>query len=78
MAEWKRRPDGALEFVENHCAITKAACLCPKLCGGELSLFRNVLGDDVLVERVEHILAGDRRCSYRIIPAILAAHTRSC
>ena len=66
MAEWGRRPDGALEFVENHCSIAKAASLCPKLCGGELSLFRTLLGEDVSVERVEHILSGDRRCSYRI------------
>jgi len=66
MAEWKRRPDGALELVENHCSIAKAARLCPKLCGGELSLFRTLLGEDVSVERVEHILSGDRCCSYRI------------
>ena len=66
MAEWKRRSDGALELVENHCSIEKAARLCLNLCGGELSLFRTVLGDDVSVERIEHILSGDRCCSYRI------------
>lgn len=66
MAEWARRRDGTLELVENHCSIAKAARLCPKLCGGELSLFRTVLGDDVSVERVEHILSGDRCCAYRI------------
>ena len=66
MAEWKRRRDGALELVENHCSIAKAARLCPNLCGGELSLFRTVLGENVSVERVEHILSGDRCCSYRI------------
>jgi len=66
MAESRRRRDGTLELVENHCSIEKAARLCPKLCGGELSLFRNVLGDDVSVERLEHILSGDRCCSYRI------------
>jgi len=52
--------------VENHCSIAKAARLCPKLCGGELSLFRTLLGEDVSVDRVEHILSGDRCCSYRI------------
>jgi len=66
MAEWKRRRDGELELVENHCSIAKAARLCPNLCGGELSLFRTVLGENVSVERVEHILSGDRCCSYRI------------
>jgi len=66
MAEWRRRPDGALELVENHCAIAKAARVCPKLCASELALFRAVLGDDVGVERIEHILTGGRCCSYRI------------
>jgi predicted ArsR family transcriptional regulator len=66
MAEWGRRGDGTLELVENHCSIANAARFCPKLCGGELSLFRAVLGDDVSVERVKHILSGDRCCSYCI------------
>jgi len=66
MAEWGRRRDGTFELMENHCSIAKAARFCPKLCGGELSLFRAVLGDDVCVERVKHILSGDRCCSYRI------------
>jgi predicted ArsR family transcriptional regulator len=66
MAESRRCRDGALELVENHCSIAKAARLCPQLCGGELSLFRAVLGEDVAIERTKHILAGDRCCSYRI------------
>ncbi len=66
MAESRRRRDATLDLVQNHCSIAKAARRCPKLCGGELSLFRAVLGDDVSVERVEHILSGDRCCSYRI------------
>ncbi len=66
MAESRCNRDGTIELVENHCSIAKAARLCPKLCGGELSLFRTVLGDDVSVERTEHILSGDRCCSYRI------------
>ena len=66
MAESRRGSDGTLELVQNHCSIAKAAHLCPKLCGSELSLFRSVLGDDISVERIEHILSGDRCCSYRI------------
>ena len=66
MAESRRHRDGTLELVENHCSIAKAARFCPGLCGSELSLFRSVLGDDVSVKRTEHILAGDRCCSYRI------------
>lgn len=66
MAEYRRLRDGTLKLVENHCSIANAARLCPKLCGGELSLFRAVLGEDVSVERIEHILSGDRCCSYCI------------
>ena len=66
MAEWGRQRDGTLRLVENHCSIANAARFCPKLCAGELSLFRAALGDDVSVERVEHILSGDRCCAYRI------------
>jgi len=36
------------------------------LCRSELALFRAVLGPGVEVERTEHILAGARRCAYRI------------
>lgn len=66
MAEWRRRRDGTFELVENHCSIAKAARVCPNLCGSELSLFRSVLGDDVSVNRFEHILSGDRCCAYQI------------
>ena len=66
MAAWGRKRDGTLKLVENHCSIWKAARLCPKLCTSELSLFRAVLGNDVSVDRVEHLLSGDRRCAYRI------------
>ena len=58
MAEWRRRRDGTFELVENRCAIAKATRVCPNLCDSELSLFRSVLGDDVFVNRVEHILSG--------------------
>ena len=66
MAQWGRKRDGAIELVENHCSIANAAQFCPQLCASELSVFRAVLGDDVSVDRVEHLLRGDRRCTYRI------------
>ena len=66
MAEWRRVRDGTIEFLQNHCAIDSAARFSGMLCGGELSLFRAVLGDDVSVERFEHVHNGDRRCAYRI------------
>jgi predicted ArsR family transcriptional regulator len=66
MAEWRRTRNGMLELVENHCAICAAAEYCPELCAAELELFRKVLGEDVSLERTEHILGGDRRCVYRV------------
>jgi len=59
--------DGFL-FVENHCPICAAARACSGLCRSELDVFRGALGDDVTVERTDHILAGARRCAYRVTP----------
>jgi predicted ArsR family transcriptional regulator len=53
-------------FVENHCPICAAAAACQGLCRSELAIFRAVLGTEITVERIDHILAGARRCAYRI------------
>ena len=66
MAELRLRLDGVVELVENHCSVGKAARLCSKLCGSELSLFQAALGEQVRIERVEHILSGDPRCTFSI------------
>lgn len=68
LAEVEREKDGALLLVENHCPICVAARACTGLCAGELELFQAVLGPGVAVERTEHLLAGARRCAYRIAP----------
>jgi predicted ArsR family transcriptional regulator len=56
-------------LVEHHCPICSAATSCTSLCRSELEVFRAALGDDVLVEREQHLLAGDQRCAYRIRPS---------
>ncbi len=66
MAGCTRMPDGSMLLAENHCPICAAASACQGLCREELSLFRAVLGDKARVERTDHILAGARRCAYRI------------
>jgi predicted ArsR family transcriptional regulator len=66
MAEVEEDEGGAWLLIENHCPICTAAAACTNLCAGELRVFREVLGDDVLVERTDHILAGARRCAYRV------------
>lgn len=69
MAEAEPLPDGAWLLAENHCPICAAASSCRNFCRSELALFRQVLGPNVSVERVDYILEGARRCAYRIQPA---------
>jgi predicted ArsR family transcriptional regulator len=66
MAEVRSEGAGQYLFIENHCPICAAASRCMGLCANELMLFRTILGPGTNVERVEHILAGERRCAYRI------------
>jgi predicted ArsR family transcriptional regulator len=65
MAEWRPAGDGFL-LLENHCPICAAAAACQGFCRAEIEVFRAVLGCDVVVDRIEHMLAGARRCAYRI------------
>ena len=69
MAAVEPDPEGGFLFIENHCPICAAAAACSGLCRAELELFRRTLGPDVTVERTDHILAGARRCAYRVRPA---------
>jgi predicted ArsR family transcriptional regulator len=67
MAEVRRdAATGDWLFVENHCPICAAARLCAGLCREELALFNRVLGKDIKVERLSHILTGANRCAYRV------------
>ena len=69
LAEVVEDADGAVVLVEHHCPICVAATSCQNLCRSELELFRAALGDDVTVERTQHLLSGDRRCAYRVLPS---------
>ena len=66
MADWSPDPGGGFLLVENHCPICAAAAACQGFCRAELQVFREALGPGVAVERTDHILAGARRCAYRI------------
>jgi predicted ArsR family transcriptional regulator len=67
MATWGKEEEGdSYLLVENHCPICAAASACVGFCRSEQAIFEHVLGRDVRVERVEHLLAGARRCAYRI------------
>lgn len=66
MAEWTADGDGAWLLLENHCPVCAAARVCQGFCRDELEMFRALLGAGVTVTRTEHVLAGARRCAYRI------------
>jgi iron-sulfur cluster biosynthesis transcriptional regulator SufR len=66
MAEVEALPDGAFLLIENHCPICAAATACTGLCDRELEIFQAVLGQAVKIERTEHLIAGERRCVYRV------------
>ena len=68
MAEVQTQADGTFLLIENHCPICAAATACTGLCVKELEVFQAILGDDTSIQRIEHIIAGERRCAYQIIP----------
>ena len=67
MATLEKRAEGWL-LVENHCPLNDAAQACNGFCRTELEMFQNLLADDARIERTDHIMEGERRCAYRIIP----------
>jgi predicted ArsR family transcriptional regulator len=66
MAEVTMQPDGSFLLAEKHCPICTVATACTGLCQMELEVFQATLGDDIRIERTEHIPQGDRRCVYRV------------
>jgi predicted ArsR family transcriptional regulator len=66
LAELQQMGEGTFRVIENHCPVRNAAGACPGLCDAELHAFQRALGMDTSVERQEHILSGDRRCTYLI------------
>ncbi len=67
MANWEKNGDSYL-FVENHCPICAAAATCQNLCVSEYNLLDKCFEGYASIDRVEHILGGERRCTYRITP----------
>ena len=66
MPEIETGKDGTLHLIQNHCPIHAAANECGGLCEAELEFIRSVLGHHYTVLRVGHMLAGERRCVFRI------------
>jgi predicted ArsR family transcriptional regulator len=65
MADCIKDEQGYL-LTEHNCPICTAAAACQGFCRAELSIFEQILGSQVSVTRVSHILAGASRCAYRI------------
>jgi predicted ArsR family transcriptional regulator len=68
MAEAIEEASGSWLLVEHHCPICTAAQGCEGLCRSELEVFRQSLGDDITIERTQHLLTNSDRCVYRIEP----------
>lgn len=66
MAEWKKEADGSYYLIENHCPICAAATACQGFCRSELKNFKQLIGEDYQTERIDYILDGAQRCTYRI------------
>ena len=69
MAEVQTQADGSFLLIQNHCPICAAATVCTGLCAKELEIFQSLLGDETNIQRIEHIVAGERRCAYQISQA---------
>ena len=67
MAEVRLLPDGWL-LTENHCPIHSAAKQCVHFCDAELSCFQAAFEGKADIERIEHLLDGARRCTFKISP----------
>ncbi len=65
LAEWDKDGDGFI-LIENHCPICAAAQRCSDLCEAELNTFKAIFGEEVSIERVDHMISGSRRCAYKI------------
>jgi len=67
MADWVALDDGSYVLMEHNCSICKIAEQCSQACTFELKLFQKVL-KNARVSREEHMIKGDRMCSYVIQP----------
>jgi DeoR family suf operon transcriptional repressor len=65
LASWEKVEPGVYRIVEHNCAIWAVAERYGQACTSELEFIRTVLeGADV--ERVQHMIAGARRCAYEV------------
>jgi len=63
LASWEQVETGVFRIVEHNCAIWAVAQRYGQACASELDFIRAAL-EDADVERVQHMVAGARRCAY--------------
>lgn len=68
VVDWPEAGPGAVRIVEHNCAILGVAQRYGQACSSELDFIRAVL-PDAAVERVSHMMAGQRQCAYEVKPA---------
>jgi predicted ArsR family transcriptional regulator len=65
LASWEQVEPGVFHIVEHNCAIWAVAERYGQACTSELEFIRTVL-EGAEVERVQHMIAGARRCAYEV------------
>lgn len=65
LASWEQVEPGVFLIVEHNCAIWAVARRYGQACTSEIDFIRTVL-DGTDVERVQHMVAGARRCAYEV------------
>ena len=66
MAEVQRQRDGLFCLSRTTARFPQRPTCAPSYAKAEMEVFLAILGEGVIIERAEHILAGARRCVYRI------------
>lgn len=65
MAQYVKE-DGGFVLIENHCPICAAAQANREICHAEFKTLEGVFGNNVLINRIEFIIEGGRRCAYKL------------
>ena len=65
LAEAVKLDDGSFRIIEHNCAILGVAAKYGQACTSELDFLRAAL-PDATIERVSHMMAGQRHCAYAI------------
>jgi DeoR family suf operon transcriptional repressor len=76
VVDWPSGGPGAMRVIEHNCAILGVAARYGQACTSELDFIRTVL-PGATVERVSHMMAGQRQCAYEIKPVGRARRPRA-